>query len=128
MSSYCNFEQVWFKLFLKKLYGPFYGWGSTASRLQSHFEQAVYFFPLSSQKFLVLILSTSEGWKAEPSQTTYTLFSIVIFYISNFLFLCLLALAQGTSGPLPGTNKPALCWSGMKFFPSHQKKKVRKAT
>ena len=30
-----------------------------------HFEEAVYFLPLSSQKFLVLILSTSEGWKAE---------------------------------------------------------------
>ena len=29
----------------KKLYGPFYGWGSTASRLQSHYEEAVYFLP-----------------------------------------------------------------------------------
>ena len=27
----------------------------------SHFEEAIYFLPLSSQKFLVLILSTSEG-------------------------------------------------------------------
>ena len=35
----------------------------------SHFEEAVYFLPLSSQKFLVLILSTSEGkaeWTLEP--------------------------------------------------------------
>ena len=31
----------------------------------SHFEEAVYFLPFSSQKFLLLILSTSEGWKAE---------------------------------------------------------------
>ena len=30
-----------------------------------HFEEAVYFKTLSSQKFLVLILSTSKGWKAE---------------------------------------------------------------
>ena len=30
----------------------------------SHFEEAV-FLPFSSQKFLVLILSTLEGWKAE---------------------------------------------------------------
>ena len=30
----------------------------------SHFEEAVYFLPLSSQKFLVLILSNSEEWKA----------------------------------------------------------------
>ena len=43
---------------------PFYGWGSTASRLD-HFEEAVYFLPLSSQKFLALILLTSERWKAE---------------------------------------------------------------
>ena len=30
-----------------------------------HFEEAVYFLPLSSQNFLVLILPTSEGWKVE---------------------------------------------------------------
>ena len=35
----------------------------------SHFEEAVYFLPLSSQKLLVLILSTSEGWKAESNET-----------------------------------------------------------
>ena len=46
---------------------PFYGWSSTASSLQSHYEEAVYFLQLSSQKFLVLILSTSEGWKAEST-------------------------------------------------------------
>ena len=33
----------------------------------SHFEEAVYFITISSQKFLVLILSTSEGWKAEST-------------------------------------------------------------
>ena len=33
----------------------------------SHFEEAVYFLPLSSQKFLVFILLTSEGWKAEST-------------------------------------------------------------
>ena len=33
----------------------------------SHFEKAVYFLPLSSQKFLVVILSTLEGWKAEST-------------------------------------------------------------
>ena len=30
-----------------------------------HFEEAVYFLPLSSQIFLVLILLTLEEWKAE---------------------------------------------------------------
>ena len=34
---------------------------------KSNFEEAVYFLPLSSQKFLILILSTSEGWKAEST-------------------------------------------------------------
>ena len=33
----------------------------------SNFEEAVYFLPLSSQKSLVLILLTSEGWKAEST-------------------------------------------------------------
>ena len=33
----------------------------------SHFQEAVYFLPLSSEKFLVLILLTSEGWKAEST-------------------------------------------------------------
>ena len=40
---------------------PFYGWGSTASSDRATFEEAVYFSPLSSQKFVVFILSTSEG-------------------------------------------------------------------
>ena len=33
----------------------------------SHLEEAVYFLTFSSQKFLVLILSTSERWKAEST-------------------------------------------------------------
>ena len=33
----------------------------------SHFEEAVYFLPFISQKFLVLILSTLEGWKADST-------------------------------------------------------------
>ena len=33
----------------------------------SHFEEAVYFLPLSSHKSLVLILLTSEGWTAEST-------------------------------------------------------------
>ena len=33
----------------------------------SHFEEAAYFLPLSSQKSLALILSTLEGWKAEST-------------------------------------------------------------
>ena len=44
---------------------PFCGWGSTASRPQSHYEKAVYFLTLSSQIFLVLISLTSEVLKSE---------------------------------------------------------------
>ena len=32
-----------------------------------HLEEAVYFLPLSSHIFLILILSTSEGWKDEST-------------------------------------------------------------
>ena len=41
--------------------------GAQMPQCESHFEEAFYFLPLSSQKFLVLILSTSEGWKAEST-------------------------------------------------------------
>ena len=36
----------------------------------SYFEKAVHFITLSSQKLMVLILSTSEGWKAESTLDT----------------------------------------------------------
>ena len=40
---------------------PFFMDGVQLPQGYSHFDEAVYFFPFSSQKFLVLILSTSEG-------------------------------------------------------------------
>ena len=39
--SYLVFEK-------KNFMAAFYGWGSTVSYLQSHYEEAVYFLPLSS--------------------------------------------------------------------------------
>ena len=54
------------ELHLKKNFmAPFYGWDSATSRLQSYYEEKVCFLPPSPQIFLVLIWSTSEGWKAE---------------------------------------------------------------
>ena len=44
----------------------FYGWVHLLQGY-SHFEEALYFLPFSSQKFLVLSLSTSEGSKAEST-------------------------------------------------------------
>ena len=49
---------------------PFYGWGDQLPQGQSHFDEAIYFLPLSSQKFLVLIWSPSDRWKTEPTLIT----------------------------------------------------------
>ena len=60
------------------------------SRLHSHFEEAVYFLPLSLHEFLVLIWSTSEWWKAEidwecSNLTTRPLQSLPVFMTSLIL-------------------------------------------
>ena len=55
------------KYLKKNFMAPFYGWGVELPQGYSHFEEAIYFLPFSSQKFLVLILSISEGWKAEST-------------------------------------------------------------
>ena len=49
---------------------PFYECGLTGSRLQSYHEEAIYFLPLSSKKFLVLIWSNAEGSKTESTLKT----------------------------------------------------------
>ena len=51
----------------KKTLHPLFTDGVQLPQGKSHFKEAVYFLPLNSQKFLVLILSTSEGWKAEST-------------------------------------------------------------
>ena len=43
-----------FHITKKNFMAPFYGWGSTVSRLQSHYEETVYFVPLSPREFLAL--------------------------------------------------------------------------
>ena len=43
------------------------GWGSTASRPRHQYWEALYFLPISTRKFLELIWSTLEGWKAEST-------------------------------------------------------------
>ena len=52
-----------FKIFMV----PFYGRGSTVSRLQTHDKETVDFLTFSCQEFLVLNWSTLEGWKAEST-------------------------------------------------------------
>ena len=46
--------------FKKNFYGPFFMYGVQLPQGQSHFQEAVYFLPLSFQTFLVLILPTSK--------------------------------------------------------------------
>ena len=56
----CTFTpNFWFLWLGQNFTAPFFGWGSTASSLEP-LQGAVYFLPLSSQKFLVPILSASE--------------------------------------------------------------------
>ena len=57
------------KTLLKKSLWPLFMNGVQLPQGHSHFEEAVYFIPLSSQKFLELILSTSEGWKLSRPYT-----------------------------------------------------------
>ena len=45
----------------KNCTAAFYGWSSIVSRLQNHYEETVYFLPLSSQGAAVLLSSTSES-------------------------------------------------------------------
>ena len=79
------FHKSWVPLQLKKNFvAPFYGWGSTGSRLQSHFEKAVYFLLLSSQKSLVPIWSTWEGWKAESTVES----NLIILFFNSSLDPC----------------------------------------
>ena len=61
-----NFHNYWSTSFLVKKKNftlwPLFMDGVQLPQGYSHFEEAVYFLPFSSQKFLVLILSTSGGW------------------------------------------------------------------
>ena len=51
----------------KKFLWPLFMDGVQLLQDLSHFEEAAYFITLGSQKFMVLVLSTSEGLKAEST-------------------------------------------------------------
>ena len=51
----------------KKTLWPLFTDGVQLLKDWSHIEEAVFFIKLSPQKFLVLILLTSEGWKTEST-------------------------------------------------------------
>ena len=52
---------------IKKKYGPFLWMGFDCLKAWATLRRQFTFLPLSSQKDLILILSTSEGWKAEST-------------------------------------------------------------
>ena len=57
---------VLFYTCIQNLYGHFLWMGFNclkATGLQSHFEETLYFLPFSSQDLLVLVESTSGGWR-----------------------------------------------------------------
>ena len=60
----------------------FYGWGSTASRLETHYEEAVYYLQLSSQKFLVLTTS----WVSDLDNLTVVLLQVIPPISTNEIF------------------------------------------
>ena len=114
------------------LFMDVYGWVSTVSRLQCHYEETVYSVLLSPQEFLVLIWSTSEGWKAESMmESILTLWIMAIlpkgckpdnFELHNSLsfaniwdlcvFVTPLLIKEGGEGP----SKNCLTWGGTKDF------------
>ena len=60
----------------------FYGWGSSASRSETHYEEAVYFLQLSSQKFLVLTVSGLSGL----NELTIVLLQVISLISTNEIF------------------------------------------
>ena len=61
-----SFQKCFPSCFKKKTLWPLFMDGVQLPQGYSHFEEVVYFLPLSSQKFLALILLNSEGWKGWP--------------------------------------------------------------
>ena len=65
IKNVCNL--LWISNSIKKTLWPLFIDGVQLPLDYSYFEEAVYFLPFSSQKFLVLIVSTSEGLNAEST-------------------------------------------------------------
>ena len=112
----------------------FYGWSSTASRLEPLRGGSLVFTTLSSQKFLVLILSTSEGWTAkstleppscfehgtpglESSPLTTRLLLLILTINKVLTFLCLLCLCANGKYSISFQNK--LVSSHFKWVPKY---------
>ena len=115
------------------LFMDVYGWGSTVSRLQCHYEETVYSVLVSPQEFLVLIWSTSEGWKAESMmEPILTLWIVAILpkgcKLDNFEWHNSLSFANiwglcifGTPPPFNNGRgrrpfKNCVTWGGTKDF------------
>ena len=60
----------------------FYGWGSTASKLETQHEEAVYYLQLRPQKFLVLTVSGV----SDLNNLTVVLLQVIPPTLSNEIF------------------------------------------
>ena len=68
------FEQFfWVDIYIYNFMTPFCGWGATASRLYRATTRRQFTF---YRKFLVLIRSILEGWKAEMSLKAFTKYKL----------------------------------------------------
>ena len=50
-------EKIGLLNFKKIFIAPFYGWGSTVSWLQSHYEETVYFLPLKKNIKVIKLIN-----------------------------------------------------------------------
>ena len=64
--------------FKKNFMAPLYDWGRSASMILSHYEETIYFLPLSHQEFLILIWSTWQGCKDESTLNSPSGFELII--------------------------------------------------
>ena len=88
---------------LKKTIWPLFMDGVQLPQGYSHFQGAVYFLPLSSKKFLVLILSTTEGLKAEST------LELLSGYEHKTSGLGIQRLNHEVIAPCLCTTRPLLC-------------------
>ena len=80
----------WNRKDLKHSMPPFYGWSSTVSRLQSHYEETVYFLPASSQALLLHLIDFGEtkSWVDLGTTRWFSIWYVIWYIISWVSYAC----------------------------------------
>ena len=91
----------------------FYGSGSIALRLQSHFEKAVYFLPLSSQRFLVFFDQPQKDESLSRPKSCYCFLKMIEFKIKDQRQKCSWGSEDPVS-PLTLSRSSAELWWGLR--------------